>query len=129
MTSEQRKAIEEARIWLRRIWLDWHDNRRLDALEHESVYNAMRGIENILFETAEVVPFTMKARCTACGDLLSPDEVALRDEGYLYCQPCATAIRRDAERQHAREVEDVCTGCGGRTINGKCSLCRDRLYG
>lgn len=64
----------------------------------------------------------MKARCTACGQRISQDQIALHDEGYIYCWPCASAIKQEAERQHAREVEGVCGACGGRTINGKCGL-------
>lgn len=60
-----------------------------------------------------------------CAELTPLDVAKLAEAvlAHLSGLPYDSEWVREANRQHAREVEDVCSGCGGKRINGRCGLC------
>lgn len=108
LSEPDRKIVEVAGRWLRHMWLEATPgySMKLDGIDHDAVYDAMRQVEGLLTRTL-------------------PEQQLSRDRinaGECMCQraTCATCNKRHANQAHASETESVCSGCGGRTVNGFC---------
>lgn len=64
-------------------------------------------------QEAQAVPFARRY----CKPCIAVRTIERESQGYS-----GVITEQTAERQHAREVESVCDGCGSRMINGKCGL-------
>ena len=114
MTPQDLETVNQARRWFRRIWQDWYGNHRMDALEHESVFETMQALDELYARQSK------------------EPQLARLPEGWTSSilhesRPPIGQLRRFTpaeERAHAREIEDVCSNCGGRAVNGLCVFCR-----
>lgn len=97
MNHDDAQVLQEAKRMLRYLWQQGFVIH-LDALDHDALFELMGKLD------------AMAARHSG--------EPQLSNVGQTVGRPAITA-----EAAHARQMESVCSSCGGSAINGICRRC------